>query len=425
MNEPAANIDAEKAVLGAMLIAPKAIPAVARMLVASDFYQPRNESLYALLLRLHDDGVTLDPVVVAAQVATAGLTNLIEGIYLHELVSNVLTASNVEYHADLVKAASRRRSAQQIATRIGQTADQVIDHDHFLDALARESLALNVLIEERALDAPLEGLYTWDGFIEKFAGQNRDWVVPGLISLKDVVMCLAPPGAGKTTLSRQLAWCIASGIHPFTLERIQPQRTLLVDFENDEGEAADESAEFLSRIRRIGDWDPDRAHIWAWPQGENIRTREGAARLEQAISETRPRFVAIGSLYKAAPRMGTDWDTAADEGRAAFDKLRNRHRFALWIEHHMPKAQGGGKSPTPFGSMIWESWPSHGRILQRTTKGPNGPFSFTAPFRGDRGKRDYPVGFTRGGKLPWTAVFHQSDLDALTEACEEPLRDVA
>jgi hypothetical protein len=114
------------------------------------------------------------------------------------------------------------------------------------------------------------------------------------------------------------------------------------------------------------------------------------------IGDTKPAFVALGSLYKAFTRSG-DWDQAAGEARVVFDRLRARHQIAFWLEHHMPKAQDGGRKHTPFGSSVWEWWASHGRVLEPPCNGnPTTPYRF-APFRGDRRKVECPVGFTRGG----------------------------
>jgi len=141
---------------------------------------------------------------------------------------------------------------------------------------------------------------------------------------------------------------------------------------------------------------------------------QAAALLDAVITKANPDVVAFGSLYKSFVRSG-DWDQSAGEAREVLDRLRAKHQIAFWIEHHMPKAQDGGRKPTPFGSSMWEWWTSHGRVLEHTSAHPQAPYRFSAPFRGDRGSRESPVGFTRGGRIPWMSVWDEDELNYLIQ----------
>jgi hypothetical protein len=116
--------------------------------------------------------------------------------------------------------------------------------------------------------------------------------------------------------------------------------------------------------------------------------------------------VCIGPLYKAAPKGRDDYDTAADEARAVFDRIRARHNCGLFIEHHMSR-QSAQSGQSPYGSTIWERWPSHGRVL-RDIDGTH--YELAMPFRADRSYREWPVGLHRGGELPWLPI-EQGDMD--------------
>lgn len=420
MTQVAEALTSEQQVIGSVLIAPKYLPAVERMLTELDFADHRHQKLWNVLTGMRAAGKAIDALTVDAEAAALGFGRESGGaLYLHELTSSVVTPANVEYHAELVRDASRRRSAWKLGQRIQQIAAEIADPDRMADALARESIALDLFVNDQGSDAPVEDLQSWDDFINRHGGVARKWVIPGVISSSDVWMILAPMGAGKTTLSRQVAWCAAAGINPFNpLERFEPKRSLVVDLENDPGEAADESSSYLAQVKRLGDFDPDRAQVWSHVEGLNVRTRAGAQLLERAVAQARPDIVCLGSLNNVYSKGGSDWDTCADEVRAVFNSIRKRYGCALWLEHHMAKAVMGTASESPYGSMIWAAWATHGRVLSRAVDNPASPFVFRAPFRGDRGKRDAPVGFYRGGKLPWTAIHDPGELEILTEAAQ-------
>lgn len=408
-------MSAEHAVLGSLMLAPKWIPAIERMLCAADFEQDRERQLFTVIMSM--DGKPVDAVSVLDAVLAKGLVRLIPGPYIHELVKGVATAVNVEFHAELVRAASRRRQQRAIGQRIIQIADEVEDPDDRADALARETLALDLMVDAASFDAPIEGLSSWSDFIGKHGGAVRKWIVPGAISASDVWMILAPMGAGKTTLSRQVAWCVAAGINPFNpIQHFTPMRSLVVDLENDPGEAADESAPYLAQVKRLGDFDDDRAQIWEHIEGLNVRKRADAKELERAVVAAKPDIICLGSVNNVYSKGNSDWDTCADEVRSVFNHIRRRYGCALWLEHHMSKSAMGTNNESPYGSMIWSAWATHGRVLSRAIDSPGSPFRFNSPFRGDRGKRDMPVGFTRGGKLPWSSIFEPAELELLTEA---------
>jgi hypothetical protein len=424
---PPQDIDAERSVLGAVLLASHVLPAVRTVLDPEDFYRPAHALVYAAACKLADSGRPVDPITVAAELTDTGQARRMGGVvYLHTLVAAVPTAVNVGYYADIVAEKSLRRKFIAVSDRIRQAATaespagDVDGKETLLGHVAAQLIETEMLLDAKAATEPLDGLSTVAEFVAQYRNRPRVWVIPDLISQRDVVMTLAPPGAGKTTLSRQVCLCLAAGVHPFRPERrIPAKRTLLIDLEVDPDTAAEETDPLLGAVRRMGELDDDMARVWSHIEGLNLRRPADAALLERAVKESRPQFVAIGSLYKTGiqPRGGEGYEAAAMEVRDVLDRLRKRWGFALWIEHHMPKAAEGGRKANPFGSSVWEWWPSHGRILQREGDSPKSQvFSFSAPFRGDRGRRDYPAGFTRGGRLPWTPIWDETELDVLAGA---------
>ena len=179
-------------------------------------------------------------------------------------------------------------------------------------------------------------------------------------------MIVAPEGVGKSFVLRAFAIGAASGVHPFGVPGVfEPVRTLLVDLENPP-DAIDESCEPIkAQARRLGDYEPQRMHLWHRPGGIDIRRRADRAAFEAVLSHARPDVVCLGPLYKVFHRTkGEDSEIAAEEVQQILDDLRTRFSFALVMEHHAPKGMGAAhRELAPFGSQRWMAWPELGVTL--------------------------------------------------------------
>lgn len=403
---------AERAVLSCAMQSNTAATQARRDVTISEFYNPAHQLIFGICCDLADAGTALDPMVVLGELTRRGeLTRIGGAPYLHTLYALPVTAENVSHYARKIRETARRRQLVLIGQRLVQQATEIDDMSDMLDVAARESIALDMVIDQVA-EGPVDGLTSWDAFLNQ-PEREADWIVPNLIERQDVVMVLSRPGTGKSWLSRQMALCVASGVHPFhSGQRIEPMRTLLVDLENPPSMVRRQTRALASTVSRLGDWSPDRAHLWAQPGGINIRKPADAQMLERVIADTRPQLVALGSLYNAFERGRDDWDTAAEEAKAVFNRLRARYGCAFWIEHHMPK---GIESKNPFGSSVWERWPGFGRVID--PRGGN-VFEFAKTFRGDRDVRDFPAGLQRGGVLPWTPIWDIEEVELLASASE-------
>ncbi|MFF1482900.1 replicative DNA helicase [Streptomyces sp. NPDC058301] len=104
--------EAEQAVLGALLLVPRAVDTVVSVLRSgADFYEAAHEEVYRAVLAVHDrPGVRADPITVAAELGRRGSLVRVGGAsYLHTLVQAVPTAANAEHYAEKVAEAARRR----------------------------------------------------------------------------------------------------------------------------------------------------------------------------------------------------------------------------------------------------------------------------------------------------------------------------
>lgn len=407
---------AEQAVLAACLNQPTGTANARRTLNPDSFYRADHALIFAAMIAVDDRSALVDPISVYGELLHRKQLGRIESTYLHTLWTFPYFSAGWAIRRVANLAHQRARAA--VAQRIGQIGTEVTDPDDMADALAKSLIELEVLIDNVDEDDTVPGLDTWAEFMAR-PEKASDAVVPGLLDRQETVMVLAAPGVGKSWLSRQVAITVAAGVHPFiTDRRIPPMRTLLIDLENPESTVRRQTADPYHRIQRLTD-NPlnDNAWVWMHTAGLNIRKRPDAALLERVISETRPDLVCVGSLYNVFSRGSSDWDTAAEETISVFNRLRARYGCAFWIEHHMPRSQDGGHRQSPFGSTLWERWPSYGRVIKRIA----GDIYEFSVFRGDReAGREFPPGLRRAplhsGPLTWLPIWDADDVRLAGEA---------
>lgn len=124
------NAEAERAVLGALLIDPDAVREVSYFLEPDDFFVERNRWVYAVIVELAEDGFQPDYVTVADQLDRQGLLEDLGGsAYLTDLTSQVPSALRVKDYGRLVarRAIDRRlaAAAQTIAGLAYQDVDPI------------------------------------------------------------------------------------------------------------------------------------------------------------------------------------------------------------------------------------------------------------------------------------------------------------
>lgn len=233
---------------------------------------------------------------------------------------------------------------------------------------------------------------------------TQDWVIPGLLEAKDRLILTGHEGLGKTTLVRQLLLLPAAGIHPFTLERIEPVTALVIDAENT-GKQWMRATRAM--VRRLGNTGPaDRVHL-ALSGRLNILDPSTLGGIHRLIDKHKPGVVFIGPLYRLAINMNTDEQVSPVI--AALDEIRDRG-VALVIEAHAGHAIGAGgvRDVRPRGSSALLGWPEFGfGIRKDVSEGAAADVFDFVPWRGAREERDWPQQLRRGdrdlGDWPWVA----------------------
>lgn len=116
---PPQNIEAEQAVLGAMLIEKEAISKVAEFLNGKDFYREAHRVIFDAVLDLFNKNEAVDMVTVIEALRKSDKLEAVGGIaYVTSLANSVPTAANVSYHGKIVEEKSLLRGLINSATAI-------------------------------------------------------------------------------------------------------------------------------------------------------------------------------------------------------------------------------------------------------------------------------------------------------------------
>ena len=132
---PPQNLEAEQAVLGAMLMDEDAVAIALEMLEPESFYKAAHRILFATIEQLFNAHKAVDLVTLSEALKVDGRLEEVGGTaYLATLATAVPTAANVPYHARIVKEKATRRSLINAATQIvSEGYDAQDDVEGFLD----------------------------------------------------------------------------------------------------------------------------------------------------------------------------------------------------------------------------------------------------------------------------------------------------
>jgi replicative DNA helicase len=133
------DLDAEKSVLGAVLINNQAFNQAAEVVDAGDFYRDAHRRIFEKMVGLTDRGSPVDLLTLKDELARSGELDEVGGpAYISALTDGVPRSSNVEHYAKIVKEKSTlRRLIQSASDVLGRAYDAEEDADDLLDEAER------------------------------------------------------------------------------------------------------------------------------------------------------------------------------------------------------------------------------------------------------------------------------------------------
>jgi replicative DNA helicase len=217
------NLEAERSVLGAILVHNDAFNLAAQVIDSQDFYRDAHRRIFDRMVALNERHDAIDFVTLKEELARAGELDEVGGpAYVASLADGVPRATNVEYYARIVKEKSTLRNLIYAASKIVTNAYEA---DQESDLILDEAESAIFAVADDRLKSGFVAMrdLVKDSFpkIEKLFEQKRliTGVPTGFVDLDemtrglqggDLIIVAARPSMGKTSLVLNIAQYVAA-----------------------------------------------------------------------------------------------------------------------------------------------------------------------------------------------------------------------
>ena len=237
---PPQNIDAEKSLLGSLMLDKNAIVKVVDFLQPRDFYKGIHQEIYFAMQNLFERTEPIDLLSVSARLKEGGKLEEIGGnSYLTELINEVPTATHVLSYAKIVQKKRILRDLIEASYEIGlmgyretEDVDELLDQaEKKIFGIAQKSLTQRFFPVRDILGEAFEridNLSKRDGALRGLTTgfTDLDNMLAGL-QKSDLIILAARPSMGKSALAMDIAKSIAGKIKVpvgiFSLEMAKDQ----------------------------------------------------------------------------------------------------------------------------------------------------------------------------------------------------------
>ena len=215
------SIEAEQAVLGAMLIDPSCVPDLIGIIKADDFYIETHRLVYEAVAGMFNDGRAIDPVTVLDEMKALGHKDKANRDFFIQLIDTTPTAANAKEYAAIVRGKSMLRQLQQISGEIIQmTRDEQEDPETVADLAEQKIYAVRQGREIQGFTTVGDAIREVYDHLDELAahpGQlpgiptgfaDLDQCIGGL-NRSDLILLAARPGMGKTAIALNIAQAAA------------------------------------------------------------------------------------------------------------------------------------------------------------------------------------------------------------------------
>jgi replicative DNA helicase len=215
---PPHDVEAEKAVLSALLLDNDAVHSVLNEVAPDDFYHPAHAQIYKAMLALQDENEPVDLHTLSDYLNAQKRLDSVGGlVFLSELADYESTAANVLHHARIVRDKSVKRNLIRVATEIVEASmDQGERSEQLLDEAESKVFELSQQKARTTFTALDSGLHEAMNHVDMLMESSGELTgVPsgfrdldadtGGLQPGELIIIAARPSMGKTALALNVA----------------------------------------------------------------------------------------------------------------------------------------------------------------------------------------------------------------------------
>ena len=215
------SIEAEEAVLGAILVNPISLGKIVEFIKPESFYKPSHKIIYEAILDLYKKNEPIDIVTVSEYLRNNEDLDSAGGrAYINDLALNVVTTANIEFYAKIIQEKEIKRALINAGSEIVSMSYENEETNTVLDNA--QKLIFNIAAERETSElVPIQDLVvaSYEQIEDRY--NNKDdlvGVTTGFYDLNaltsglqksDLIILAARPSMGKTALALNLAQNVA------------------------------------------------------------------------------------------------------------------------------------------------------------------------------------------------------------------------
>jgi replicative DNA helicase len=216
---PPNSLEAEMAVLGAMLIEKEVIESVTETLLPKNFYSGVHSQIYEAILDLRARNLPVDVVTLSEELKKTGRLEELGGQkYLADLMEKVSTAAHTQAYAQIVKEKSVLRDLIRVSTAVVEKSFEGSEEvDRILDFAQEQVLGVAQKNTDHGFSAASDLAKEVLDRIEKYysnhsaitgvpTGFTRLDDMTGGLQKSDLIILAARPSQGKTAMALNMAY---------------------------------------------------------------------------------------------------------------------------------------------------------------------------------------------------------------------------
>jgi len=247
------NVEAEVSVIGGIILDNSRLKKACEILHSSDFFASHHECMFRAMIKLADAKKPIDNMTIVEQLDADGELERAGGrVFILTYGGGVPRVMNFEYYCGMIREKSLLRSIMHKTAAIQQRALEGENHQKLLDDFGE--------FTKHAKGANKSKLVAVD--VRDFLLMNLDpldWAIEPLLTIKGRGMIYAQRGAGKTYITMQLAYSVATGQAECFVWRIPGRRRVVyVDGEMHSSMLQDRQ---VTIVRANGGEPPDKGQL--------------------------------------------------------------------------------------------------------------------------------------------------------------------